>query len=79
MSLLYALTSDKVLGGAVGWSGHLFQSFDLKNIGKIPLLINHGEYDSMIPFEMSKKSYEEIAKNERVVFKSYKIDHEVSI
>ena len=62
VSLLYALTTDKILAGAVGWSGHLFQSFELRNVGKIPLLINHGEYDSMIPFEMGRKSYEGIMK-----------------
>jgi len=33
MSLLYALTCDASLGGIVGFSGHIFRSFDLKNKG----------------------------------------------
>ena len=76
---MYALTSEKILGGAIGWSGHLFQSFELKNKDKIPLLINHGEHDSMVPFEMAMKSYESILKEEKVIFRSYKLNHEVSI
>lgn len=75
VSLLYGLSSDKLLGGAVGWSGHLFQSFDLKNQGKLPLLINHGQYDSMIPFQMAVQSYDKIIKDEKITFKSYNIDH----
>lgn len=35
LSLLYALTSDKLLGGVIGYSGHAFRSFDLKNKGMI--------------------------------------------
>ena len=30
MSLCYALTSNKKFGGIIGFSGHLFQSFNLK-------------------------------------------------
>lgn len=33
MSLLYALTCDNLLGGVIGYSGHVFRSFDLKNKG----------------------------------------------
>lgn len=31
MSLCYALNSEKLLGGVIGFSGHLFESFPLKN------------------------------------------------
>ncbi len=34
MSLLYALTCDNILGGIIGYSGHVFRSFELKNKGK---------------------------------------------
>ena len=33
MSLTYALTSKRLLGGVVGFSGHLFDSFPLVNKG----------------------------------------------
>lgn len=33
MSLLYALTCDNLLGGIIGYSGHVFRSFYLKNKG----------------------------------------------
>ena len=79
MSLLYGLSSDKILGGAIGWSGHLHQSFDLKNLNKLPLFINHGKYDNVVPFKMALKSYESILKTERVTFEAYDLDHEVSI
>lgn len=45
MALLYALTSKKLLAGAIGFSGHPFRSFELVNLGKIPLLIYHGKND----------------------------------
>lgn len=57
MSVLYALSSKNILGGAVGLSGYLFQSFPLTNVGKVPLLLFHGAQDSMIPFHSAKKSY----------------------
>lgn len=34
MSLLYALTCENILGGLIGYSGHVFRSFELKNKGK---------------------------------------------
>lgn len=33
MSLLYALTCENLLGGVIGYSGHVFRSFELKNKG----------------------------------------------
>jgi hypothetical protein len=30
----YALTGKRLMGGLVGYSGHLFTSFELKNKGK---------------------------------------------
>ena len=58
ISLLYVLSSEKVLGGGIGWSGYLFKSFQLRNHGKIPIIINHGQYDGMVPFKRAVKSYE---------------------
>jgi len=34
MSLVYALSGARILGGLVGYSGHLIESFPLKNKGK---------------------------------------------
>ena len=31
MSLCYGLNSNKLLGGVVGFSGHMFESFEMKN------------------------------------------------
>lgn len=33
MSLVYALSGDRILGGVIGYSGHLIESFPLKNKG----------------------------------------------
>lgn len=38
MSLCYALTGKRLLGGVVGFSGHLFTSFEMKNKGKALLI-----------------------------------------
>jgi phospholipase/carboxylesterase len=35
MSLAYALTGPRLVGGVVGFSGHLFESLDLKNKGTL--------------------------------------------
>ncbi len=53
IALLYGLTCKNILGGIVGFSGYLFQSFDIPNLGKLPILLNHGRHDQMIPFKVS--------------------------
>lgn len=34
MSLCYGLNAKRVIGGVVGYSGHFFESFPLKNKSK---------------------------------------------
>ena len=57
VSLGYALTGPRQVSGVVGFSGMLFESFDLKNKGKkilmiekTPMLVYHGSSDDVIPF-----------------------------
>lgn len=80
ISVFYGLTADKELGGVVGFSGYLFgfEGFELKNRAKIPILLNHGVHDSMIPFEHAKKSYEKIQGASGVTFKQTNEDHGVN-
>jgi predicted esterase len=68
MSLLYGLTSKNIIGGVIGLSGYLFQSFDLPNVGKLPILLFHGSKDQLIPIAMAKKSYEKIIKNNEITY-----------
>jgi predicted esterase len=65
MSLLYALTSENLLGGIIGYSGHVFRSFDLKNKGtflinsdKLPMFMYHGKNDNVINCGMAQKGYD---------------------
>jgi phospholipase/carboxylesterase len=37
MSLCYGLTAARLLGGVIGYSGHLFEGLEFKNIGKAGL------------------------------------------
>lgn len=34
MSLCYGLTADRLIGGVIGFSGHLFEGIHFKNICK---------------------------------------------
>ena len=34
MSLCYGLNADRLIGGIIGYSGHLFEIFPMKNRGK---------------------------------------------
>lgn len=57
ISLLYGLTSKNIVGGVAGLSGYLFRSFEIPNLGKLPVFLEHGSYDNMIPVQVAKKSY----------------------
>lgn len=48
VSVPYGLTSKNLIGGVIGFSGQLFQSFGTANLGKVPILLNHGSNDKMI-------------------------------
>ena len=61
---MYALTADVLLGGIIGYSGHVFRSFDLKNKGKylikidkLDMLIYHGKNDSVIQCKKAMTGY----------------------
>ena len=65
MSLLYALMSDNLLGGIIGYSGHVFRSFELKNKGmfcfmldKLAMFMYHGEEDGVIDCKKAKQGYD---------------------
>ena len=60
VALTYALSAERVLGGGIGLSGHLFGAVPFLNDGKVPLLINHGKYDNMIPYQLAIKSYQPV-------------------
>jgi phospholipase/carboxylesterase len=60
ISLAYGLTSPDILAGILGFSGHMFKSFELKNKSKIPMLIYHGKDDDVIDYRMSKKEYDNL-------------------
>lgn len=79
ISVLYGLTSKNVIGGVIGLSGYLFQSFEIPNKGKLPIFLCHGSNDSLIPIQVSKKSYEKILGDPKVIYKQKQLDHEVSI
>ena len=82
MTLFHGLTSKTTLGGIIGFSGYLFsfEGFELSNLGKVPILLNHGVYDAMVPFAAAKKSYEKIIKGENMItFKEKPVEHSVNI
>ncbi len=65
MSLLYALMCENLLGGIIGYSGHVFRSFELKNKGmfsykldKLAMLMYHGEDDGVIDCKKAKQGYD---------------------
>ena len=62
ISVFYGLTAKIQLGGIIGFSGYLFnfEGFELSNLGKVPILLNHGNQDSMVDFAHAKKSYERL-------------------
>ncbi len=60
MSLTYGLTSSEILAGVLGFSGHMFRSFDLKIKSKIPMLVYHGKDDDVIDYRMAKKGYDDL-------------------
>lgn len=80
MSLHYGLEAANPVAGIVGFSGYLFPTTKLNNLHKTHILLNHGQYDSMIPEYFAKSSYEKILKSDQV---SYKVipgmDHTVTI
>jgi len=67
--LLYGLTCKNLIGGVVGLSGYLFQSFDIPNLGKLPILLNHGCYDAVIPISAARASYKRIIPNDSITYK----------
>ena len=66
ISLAYGLTSKNIIGGVIGLSGHLFNGFELPNLGKLPLLLYHGHKDQTISFEQAYKSYKKILGKDKV-------------
>lgn len=65
MSLCYGLSSHIPLAGIIGFSGDLFESFNMKNKGKftfeldtVPMLVFHGDSDDVIDFKVAKKLYQ---------------------
>jgi predicted esterase len=43
MSLYYGLQCTNPIAGIVGFSGYLFESTKLTNLGKTSILLNHGD------------------------------------
>lgn len=63
----------------IGFSGYLFQSFEIRNAGKIPILLYHGEYDPTIPYKHAMASYGKISKSEGVEVRKRDIGHQVEV
>lgn len=53
MTLYYGLQCAKPLLGLVGFSGLLFQSTQIKNLGETKVLLYHGKLDSVIPLQLA--------------------------
>lgn len=60
MSLYYGFQCLEPIGGIIGYSGHLFQSTPLKNLGKTPIILFHGLDDPLLREQISKLSYKKI-------------------
>lgn len=79
ISLLWGLSNKIQVGGVIGFSGYLFQSFEIRNAGKIPILLYHGEYDPTIPYKHAMASYGKISKSEGVEVRKRDIGHQVEV
>lgn len=81
MALHYALSSSYVLGGAITLSGYLLPTTSLKNLGKVPLLLLHGDQDKIISEQEALNSYNNLLhKSSQVDYYSIKgLDHTINI
>lgn len=66
MALKYGLETLKPVAGIVGFSGFLFPSTKLTNLGKTPILINHGKRDQVVPHDFSMSTYSRIKDDSQV-------------
>lgn len=60
MSLFYGLDSKEVLGGICAFGGYMLKSSNYKNKGKVPILLLHGEKDSILIESECKETYEKL-------------------
>lgn len=58
MALYYGLQCPKPLAGLIGFSGVLFQSASIKNLGATKILLYHGALDQVIPLQLARLSYQ---------------------
>jgi predicted esterase len=57
IALSYGISCEPPVAGIIGYSGHLFKSTPLRNIGKTPILLYHGLEDPLLREKESKYSY----------------------
>ena len=60
----YALSAEKIPAGALSVGGYLLKKTKTQNLGKIPLLLLHGDQDTVIYETQAKDSYSSLLKSE---------------
>ena len=79
MALYVGMYFPHNLGGIVGLSGLLFPFTELnENKKNLPILLSHGEWDSVIPFSVSYESYERLFNgNYNIQFHKFRAEHTI--
>ena len=78
LSLDFAYTFEKKIGGVIACSGILFYQTEIKKENKdINVFIAHGKYDKVINFDVSMKSYERIKDFKNVEIHDYRMVHTI--
>ena len=78
LSLDFAFTFEKKIGGVIACSGILFYETEIKKENKdINIFIAHGKYDNVINFDISMKSYDRIKDFKNVEIHDIMMKHNI--
>ena len=81
MALHYALSSHRLLGGAIALSSYTLAITPMNNLGHLPLFLVHGSNDNVILETEAKNSYSRLLKDVPLVdYHSIKnLDHGICL
>lgn len=79
MALYVFMSFKESLGGVIGLSGLLFPFIELnENRKDVPIMLAHGKWDSVIPYQLSQESYQRLTEDRfNVKFHTFDDEHTI--